>query len=362
MHVDPANEVLATTTFSGEHAPWIEGVVMPVIWKKRYGEGRVFYSSLGHRAYELDVPGDQHRDDARHAVGGALMAMASQRRQQSDARGRRPHGRRVARDRRSRRQPARRRAREDDRAGRGGGGEARLPRRRRRDAARAQPELPLRLHPADRRQHLHGEPRPSRCGAPPTGSPASAASSTCCMSTCSIRTRSRGALESIPPSYHGVATIALDHPRVRAAIDDLAARGVAVVTLVSDAPSSRRLHYVGIDNPAAGRTAATLMGRFLRGRKGAVGVIAGSLALRDHAERQFGFHQILSGEYPESRRAAGARRARRQRAYAHAHRDAAGAAARPRRHLQCRRRQPRHRGGAGSSPAAPATSSGSRMS
>lgn len=56
MHVDPANEVLATTTFSGEHAPWIDGVVMPVVWRKRYGSGRVFYSSLGHRAYELDVP------------------------------------------------------------------------------------------------------------------------------------------------------------------------------------------------------------------------------------------------------------------------------------------------------------------
>ena len=56
MHVDPANEVLATTTFTGEHAPWIDGVVMPVVWKKRYGAGRVFYSSLGHRAYELDVP------------------------------------------------------------------------------------------------------------------------------------------------------------------------------------------------------------------------------------------------------------------------------------------------------------------
>ena len=53
---DPANDVLATTTFSGEHAPWIDGVVMPVVWKKQYGAGRVFYSSLGHRAYELDVP------------------------------------------------------------------------------------------------------------------------------------------------------------------------------------------------------------------------------------------------------------------------------------------------------------------
>jgi type 1 glutamine amidotransferase len=56
MHVDPSNEVLATTTFSGEHAPWIDGLVMPVVWKRRHGEGRVFYSSLGHAAKEFDVP------------------------------------------------------------------------------------------------------------------------------------------------------------------------------------------------------------------------------------------------------------------------------------------------------------------
>jgi len=56
MHVDPSNEVLATTTFSGEHAAWIDGVVMPVVWKRRHGQGRVFYSSLGHQAHEFDVP------------------------------------------------------------------------------------------------------------------------------------------------------------------------------------------------------------------------------------------------------------------------------------------------------------------
>jgi type 1 glutamine amidotransferase len=55
MHVDPANEVLATTTFSGEHAPWTKGVVMPVVWKRHYGQGRVFYSSLGHQAKEFEV-------------------------------------------------------------------------------------------------------------------------------------------------------------------------------------------------------------------------------------------------------------------------------------------------------------------
>ncbi|HWV21170.1 MAG TPA: ThuA domain-containing protein [Devosia sp.] len=56
MHVDPSNEVLATTTFTGEHAAWIDGVTMPVVWKRKHGQGRVFYSSLGHVASEFAVP------------------------------------------------------------------------------------------------------------------------------------------------------------------------------------------------------------------------------------------------------------------------------------------------------------------
>jgi len=56
LHVDPGIEVLAATTFSGQYAPWIEGVVMPVVWKKYYGQGRVFYCSLGHVAADFNVP------------------------------------------------------------------------------------------------------------------------------------------------------------------------------------------------------------------------------------------------------------------------------------------------------------------
>jgi hypothetical protein len=56
MHVDPSNEVLATTTFGGEHCPWIEGTVMPVAWKRTYGAARVFYTSLGHVASDFNVP------------------------------------------------------------------------------------------------------------------------------------------------------------------------------------------------------------------------------------------------------------------------------------------------------------------
>ncbi|MEN6311398.1 MAG: ThuA domain-containing protein [Acidobacteriota bacterium] len=67
MHVDPLDEVLATTTFSGRYAPWIEGVVMPVVWKKHYGKGRVFYTSLGHVAADFDVP------EAREIVKRGLL-------------------------------------------------------------------------------------------------------------------------------------------------------------------------------------------------------------------------------------------------------------------------------------------------
>jgi hypothetical protein len=55
LHVDPSIDVLATTTFSGEHEPAARGAVMPVVWTRRYGEGRVFVTCLGHFPHELDA-------------------------------------------------------------------------------------------------------------------------------------------------------------------------------------------------------------------------------------------------------------------------------------------------------------------
>ena len=56
MHIDPNVKVLATTTFTGDHNDWIDGAVIPVVWKKSFGKGRVFYSSLGHVAKDFEVP------------------------------------------------------------------------------------------------------------------------------------------------------------------------------------------------------------------------------------------------------------------------------------------------------------------
>jgi len=104
-------------------------------------------------------------------------------------------------------------------------------------------------------------------------------------------------LESLAGDYEGVAVVALDHPSVRAAINDLVDGGTKVVTLVSDVPSSRRQHYVGIDNIAAGRTAGALVGRLVGARQGKVAIVAGSQGLRDHAERIFGFNQVMASEF-----------------------------------------------------------------
>ena len=56
LHVDPGNVVLATTRFTGEHAAETREVVMPVVWKKMWGKGRVFYNALGHTFADFDVP------------------------------------------------------------------------------------------------------------------------------------------------------------------------------------------------------------------------------------------------------------------------------------------------------------------
>lgn len=96
----------------------------------------------------------------------------------------------------------------------------------------------------------------------------------------------------------GLAFMALEHPLVREAVDELAVQGVHVLTLISDLEHSRREAYVGIDNRAAGRTAATLIGRFLGGRNGSVAIIAGSLSYRGHEEREMGFLRLMEDQFP----------------------------------------------------------------
>jgi LacI family transcriptional regulator len=121
------------------------------------------------------------------------------------------------------------------------------------------------------------------------------------LSTRRIRALDTGALaaglDALNPHDCDCAVIVTsEDPAILAAVDSATRRGIAVMTLVSDLPGSNRRHFIGVDNVAAGRTAASLLGRFLP-KGGAVAVIAGSLHLRDHSERLEGFRQILSADF-----------------------------------------------------------------
>lgn len=53
---DPGIEVLATTTFTGEHDPLLEGRVIPVIWKHNYGQGKIYVNAIGHQLQDHSIP------------------------------------------------------------------------------------------------------------------------------------------------------------------------------------------------------------------------------------------------------------------------------------------------------------------
>ncbi|MBY8975201.1 LacI family DNA-binding transcriptional regulator [Rhodobacteraceae bacterium NNCM2] len=113
------------------------------------------------------------------------------------------------------------------------------------------------------------------------------------------RSMARALGELDPAQYDGIAIFAPETPSIRDAIDGLRANGVAVVTLVSDLPSSRRNHFVGINNIAAGRTAGLLMGRFVREARAKILVLAGSMLEHDHLERRLGFDAVMAEAFPD---------------------------------------------------------------
>ena len=96
----------------------------------------------------------------------------------------------------------------------------------------------------------------------------------------------------------GIAFMALEHPAVREAVNQLAERGVPAVTLISDIANTRRAAYVGLDNRSAGRTAGFLIARFIGDRPAKVAMIAGSLSYRAHEEREMGFLHLFAEMAP----------------------------------------------------------------
>ncbi len=96
----------------------------------------------------------------------------------------------------------------------------------------------------------------------------------------------------------GLALMVPETPQVRDAVSRLKDAGLAVVALVSDLPNSRRDFFVGVNSIAAGRTAALLMGRFVK-LPGEILVVANSLRSRDSLERRLGFDTVITSDFSE---------------------------------------------------------------
>lgn len=95
-----------------------------------------------------------------------------------------------------------------------------------------------------------------------------------------------------------IVFMAIEHPKVRQVIDELVHAGKRVITVISDLPTSNRHAYIGIDNFAAGRTAAKVMGRFCRAPRGKLALVAASRAYRAHMEREMGFLALIEESFP----------------------------------------------------------------
>lgn len=101
--------------------------------------------------------------------------------------------------------------------------------------------------------------------------------------------------------FDGVAIMAPETPQIRDAIKRLEARGIHAIAFVSNQGSGLPGDFVGIDNRAAGATAARIMGRFCGGLSGSILVIADSMQSRDSLERRHGFDRVINESFPRLR-------------------------------------------------------------
>ncbi|WEK49920.1 MAG: LacI family DNA-binding transcriptional regulator [Candidatus Kaistia colombiensis] len=97
-----------------------------------------------------------------------------------------------------------------------------------------------------------------------------------------------------------LAVVAADHPKVTEAVETLTARGVGVMTLLSELSASASIGHVGIDHRKAGRTAAWAIARLAR-QPGSVGIFVGSHRYVGHELSEISFRSYFREHAPDFR-------------------------------------------------------------
>ncbi|WP_120497387.1 LacI family DNA-binding transcriptional regulator [Kiloniella sp. EL199] len=108
----------------------------------------------------------------------------------------------------------------------------------------------------------------------------------------------RKLLACIGQGIDAVAFQPLDDPHVRDAVHELASYKIPTLALLSGLTNAPLVGFVGIDNRAAGRTAAFFMGRMLKAA-GKIAIISGGQLYHSHEDREIGFRTVLRRDFPE---------------------------------------------------------------
>jgi len=105
-------------------------------------------------------------------------------------------------------------------------------------------------------------------------------------------------IASVERGFDGVIIIAYEHSQINDALQQLSSR-VPVVTLLSDIPYSNRIHFSGSGNRMAGRLAGDMMGKLIKEDDGKILIISRLQRYTAHGDRELGFRQVMSEQYPK---------------------------------------------------------------
>jgi len=104
-------------------------------------------------------------------------------------------------------------------------------------------------------------------------------------------------LERTAETAQALVVVAREHLIINRAIRNVVGRGVPVICLTTDLPTSGRTVYVGNDQTGAGATAAYLMGQAVGNREGNI-LLVYSAPYRVQEDRELGFRRVLRVEFP----------------------------------------------------------------
>jgi LacI family transcriptional regulator len=95
-----------------------------------------------------------------------------------------------------------------------------------------------------------------------------------------------------------LAVVAVDHPLVSEAVEDIVAKGKSVFTLLSDLTTPARSGYIGVDARKTGRTAAWTISRLAK-KPGKVGILLGSHRYLSQETAEISFRSYMRENAPQ---------------------------------------------------------------